>query len=185
MSYNYKFLKRKLYYKDFSIENLKKTDLEKLRIWRNAQRKVLRQNYILSKRDQKNYFNKYISKQSKKKFPEVILFAYKYKKELIGYGGFVYISWDNNRAEVSYLLKTEYTLNKEYYKFYTSIYFKLIKKIAFKAIKFRRIFTETFVYRKNHIKLLEKVGFKKEGILRKHNIKNKKAVNVIVHSIVK
>ena len=91
MSYNYKFLKRKLYYKDFSIENLKKTDLEKLRIWRNAQRKVLRQNYILSKRDQKNYFNKYISKQSKKKFPEVILFAYKYKKELIGYGGFVYI----------------------------------------------------------------------------------------------
>ena len=113
------------------------------------------------------------------------MFAYKYKKELIGYGGFVYISWENNRAEVSYLLKTEYTLNQEFYKFYTSIYFKLVKKIAFKVIKFRRIFTETFVYRKNHIKLLEKAGFKKEGILRKHNIKNKKAVNVIVHSIVK
>ena len=185
MSFNYKFLKRKLYYKDFSIENLKKTDLEKLRVWRNAQRNVLRQNKILSKRDQKNYFNKYISKQSKKKFPEVILFAYKYKKELIGYGGFVYISWDNKRAEVSYLLKTEFTLDKEIYKFHTLIYFELIKKIAFKVIKFRRIFTETFVYRKNHIKLLEKVGFKKEGILRKHNIKNKKTVNVIVHSIVK
>ena len=68
MSFNYKFLKRKLYYKDFSIENLKKPDLEKLRNWRNTQRRVLRQNYILSKRNQKNYFNKYISKQSKKNF---------------------------------------------------------------------------------------------------------------------
>ena len=156
--------------------------MEKLRVWRNTQRNVLRQNFYL------NVIRKIILISifpKQKKFPKVILFAYKYKKELIGYGGFVYISWDNKRAEVSYLLKTEFTLDKEIYKFHTLIYFELIKKIAFRVIKFRRIFTETFVYRKNHIKLLEKVGFKKEGILRKHNIKNKKAVNVIVHSIVK
>ena len=52
-------------------------------------------------------------------------------------------------------------------------------------MKFNRLFTETFSYRKNQIKILEEVGFKREGILRKHNIKNKKPVNVIVHSIVK
>ena len=148
MSFNYKFLKRKLNYRGFSIENLKKTDIEKLRIWRNTQRKVLRQNKILSKREQYIYFNEYILKQTKKKFPEVILFAFKNEKKLIGYGGFVYISWDNKRAEVSYLLKTEFTLDKEIYKFHTLIYFELIKKIAFRVIKFRRIFLETLFIEK-------------------------------------
>ncbi len=185
MSFNYNFLKRKLFYKDFSIENLEKKDIEKLRIWRNAQRKVLRQNKILSKTKQKNYFDNYISKQSKKKFPEVILFAFKKKSELVGYGGFVYISWENKRAELSYLLKTDLTLNQKLYRFYSIKYFYLAKKFAFKKMKFNRLFTETFSYRKNQIKILEEVGFKREGILRKHNIKNKKPVNVIVHSIVK
>ena len=148
MSFNYKFLKRKLNYRGFSIENLKKTDIEKLRIWRNTQRKVLRQNKILSKREQYIYFNEYILKQTKKKFPKVILFAYKYK-ELIGYGGFVYISWDNKRASI-YLLKTEFTLDKEIYKFHTLIYFELIKKIAFRVIKFRRIFTKLLFIEKSH-----------------------------------
>jgi len=36
----------------------------------------------------------------------------------------------------------------------------------------------------NTEKILEQVGFKKEGTLRKHNIKNNKPVNVIVHSII-
>ena len=184
MSFNYNFLKRKLFYKDFSIENLKEADVEKLRIWRNAQRKVLRQNKILSKLEQKNYFNKFISKQTKKKFPEVILFAFKNKGELIGYGGFVYISWENKRAELSYLLKTDFTLSNKLYRFYSMKYFYLVKKFAFEKLKFNRLFTETFVYRKSQIKILEDVGFKKEGILRKHNIKNKKPINVVVHSIV-
>lgn len=184
MSFNYKFLKRKLNYRGFSIENLKKTDIEKLRIWRNTQRKVLRQNKILSKREQYIYFNEYILKQTKKKFPEVILFAFKNEKKLIGYGGFVYISWSNKRAELSFLLDTDITFNKKLYKNYSNIYYRLVKKLAFEKIKFKRLFTETFSYRVNHIKILQNAGFKKEGTLRKHYIKNKKSVNVIVHSIV-
>ena len=50
MSFNYKFLKRKLKYKNFSLENLNNFDIEKIRIWRNSQRKVLRQNSIISKK---------------------------------------------------------------------------------------------------------------------------------------
>ena len=61
MSFNYKFLKRKLFYKDFSIDNLRKDDVEKLRLWRNSQRKVLRQNKIISKSEQSKYFNNFIS----------------------------------------------------------------------------------------------------------------------------
>ena len=185
MSFNYKFLKRKLYYKDFSIDNLKKNDVEKLRVWRNSQRKILRQNKILSKSEQKNYFNKYIKNQTKKKYPEVILFAYKYKDELIGYGGLVYISWPNYRAELSLLLNTDFTRNKKIFKFYSINYLKLVKEFAFKKLKLNRLYTETFQYRKIQIKILENFGFKKEGVLRKHNIKNNKPVNVIVHSIIR
>ena len=76
MSFNYKFLKRKLKYKNFSLENLNNFDIEKIRIWRNSQRKVLRQNNIISKK-QIAYFNNYILDQTKKKFPEVILFGFK------------------------------------------------------------------------------------------------------------
>lgn len=185
MSFNYKFLKRKLYYKDFSIDNLKKNDVEKLRVWRNSQRKVLRQNKILSKSEQRNYFNKYIKNQTKKKYPEVILFAYRYKGDLIGYGGLVYISWPNCRAELSLLLNTDFTRNKKIFKFYSINYLKLAKEFAFKKLKLKRLYTETFQYRKYQIKILENFGFKKEGVLRKHNIKNNKPVNVIVHSIIK
>ena len=185
MSFNYKFLKKKLNYKNFSLENLNKFDIEKIRIWRNSQRKVLRQNKLISKQKQNNYFNNYIIKQTKKKLPEVILFAFKEDKTLIGYGGLVYISWENKRAELSYLLKTNLTINQKVYKSYSINYFKLAKKFAFSRLKLNRLFTETFIYRKKHIKNLELSGFKKEGILRKHNIKNNKTVNVVVHSIVK
>ena len=185
MSFNYKFLKRKLNYKNFSLENLNKSDVEKIRTWRNSQRKVLRQNKLISIKQQSNYFNNYVINQTKKRFPEVILFAFKEDKILIGYGGLVYLSWENKRAELSYLLKTELTNNPKIYRYYSINYFKLAKKFAFYRLKLNRLFTETFIYRKKHIRNLELSGFKKEGILRKHNIKNKKTVNVVVHSIVK
>ena len=63
--------------------------------------------------------------------------------------------------------------------------FKLAKEFAFKKLKLKRLYTETFQYRKNQIKILENFGFKKEGVLRKHNIKNNKPINVLVHSIIK
>ena len=59
------------------------------------------------------------------------------------------------------------------------------KILEIKRLRLNRLYTETFQYRKNQIKILENFGFKKEGILRKHNIKNNKPVNVIVHAIIK
>ena len=185
MSFNYKFLKRKIKYKNFSLENLNNFDIEKIRIWRNSQRKVLRQNNIISKKKQISYFNNYILDQTKKKFPEVILFGFKKDGILIGYGGLVYISWENKRAELSYLLKTELNKNQKIYENYSTKYFKLAKKFAFERLKLNRLYTETFIYRKKHMINLESSGFKKEGVLRKHNIKNNKTINVIVHSIIK
>ena len=64
----------------------------------------------------------------------MILFAFKNEKKLIGYGGFVYISWSNKRAELSFLLDTDITFNKKLYKNYSNIYYRLVKKLAFEKL---------------------------------------------------
>jgi hypothetical protein len=113
--YNYNFLKKKISSGKFSLQNLEKKDIEIIRNWRNQQVKVLRQNKYITKNDQKKYFKNYILKQVKEKKPETFLFAFKENNITIGYGGLVYISWDNRRAEVSYLLNTKLTKKKKNY----------------------------------------------------------------------
>ena len=126
-----------------------------------------------------------ITKQIRNRYPKTILFAYKKNNNLIGYGGFVNISWRNKNTELSYLLDTNLAEKKMIYEKYSFVYFKLIKKFAFNNLNFKRIYTETFYNRYKHIKILEKSGFKKERTLYKHNIKQNKSIDVIVHSIVK
>ena len=150
MKFSYKFLKKKISYKNFSIENLNLKDTEKIRLWRNQQKKVLRQNFVLTKKDQKEYFYNVIKKETKKKTPSTILFGFKKDGLLKGYGGLVYISWENKRAELSYLLNPKDSKSKNNYKSLSYIYFKLIKKLAFKKLKLNRIYTETFFYRPYH-----------------------------------
>ena len=183
--YNYNFLKKKISSGKFSLQNLEKKDIEIIRNWRNQQVKVLRQNKYITKNDQKKYFKNYILKQVKEKKPETFLFAFKENNITIGYGGLVYISWDNRRAEVSYLLNTKLTKKKKNYEFYTKKYFSIIKILSFKKLKLNKIFTETFYDRKFHIKILEKFGFKFEGKLLKHNYKKGKFIDVLVHGMVK
>ena len=164
------------------IEWLDNTDLESLRKWRNEQKNILRQNKNITAQEQKKYFNSFYKKNCLDKNPKNILFAFKVKKNLIGYGGFVNISWKNKRAEISFLLKTSIAKNKKLYEYYFKKFFLLINKISFSNLGFNKIYTETFVFRKKHIKLLEKYGFKKEGLFLNHYYKNKKKINSIVHA---
>ena len=167
---------------DSFIQWLNNTDLESLRIWRNEQKNILRQDKNITVQEQKKYFNSFYKKNCLSKNPKNILFALKFNKKLIGYGGFVHISWKNKRAEISFLLKTSIAKNKKLYEYYFKKFFLLINKISFSYLKFNKIYTETFVFRKKHIKLLEKYGFKKEGLFLNHYYKNKKKINSIIHA---
>jgi RimJ/RimL family protein N-acetyltransferase len=157
-------------------------DFEFIRLWRNQQKKILRQDNNINKKDQRKYFINFYKKNCIIKEPSCIIFAIKVKNKLIGYGGLVNISWQNKRGEVSFLLNTSIANNKKNYEFYFKSFFSFISKVSFKNLKLNKIFTETFIFRKNHIKLLEKVGFKREGFLKNHYYKKNKKISTILHA---
>jgi RimJ/RimL family protein N-acetyltransferase len=157
-------------------------DFESLRIWRNQQKNILRQVNNINKKDQKKYFVNFYKENCFSNKPLNIIFAIKEKHRLIGYGGLVNISWQNKRAEVSFLLNTSIANNKKKYEFYFKNFFTFISKASFEKLKLNKIFTETFIFRKNHIKLLNIVGFKKEGFFKNHYYKKNKKISSILHA---
>lgn len=170
---------------DYSIIPIRMQDMEHIRIWRNSQMNVLRQKKVLSSKDQREYFKNIISTFFKLDEPEQLLFSFIKDSELIGYGGLVNISWIDKRAEVSFLLNNTRALNNlKYHEDFTS-FIELIKDLCFNEMKFNRLFTETYVFRKLHIEILENSGFIKEGRLRHNIYENNKYHDSILHSILK
>ena len=162
-----------------NYRELKIVDAEKIRKWRNNQLKILRQNKIIKKKDQIVYFKKNILIKN----PKVELFAIDYDQKLIGYGGLVNISNDSKIAEVSFLLNNKINHNSNFYKKIFINFLIFIKKYSFRNKKLRKLHTETYSFRKKHINILENCGFKLEGIMKKHVIKNKKIYDSLIHGI--
>ena len=143
---------------------------------------VLRQKNPLSDNDQIDYYNKIIVPSFHHEQPSQILFSYIKKNKCIGYGGFVHISWGDNRAEISFLLDNERALDKVKYAEDFLVYLKLIRQVGFIHIKFNRLYVETFDIREHHIALLEKSGFKIEGRMCEHNFVKNEYVDSIFHA---
>lgn len=160
-------------------KKLQLDDAEKIRIWRNKQLKILRQNVIIKKNDQRAYFKKNILLKNSK----IDLLAIELDKTIIGYGGLVNISKYYKTAEVSFILNNEIKHNSKIYEKLFGNFLQFIKQYSFKKKKIRRLYTETYSFRKKHIKILEKFGFKLEGKMKKHVIKNKKTYDSLIHGI--
>ena len=90
-----------------TLRAVERSDIEFIRVWRNEQMDVLRQNDEISEESQIEYFEKNIWPETKKNEPNQILLSIELNGELIGYGGLVHISWLHKRAEISFLLKPE------------------------------------------------------------------------------
>ncbi|HAA01362.1 MAG TPA: GNAT family protein [Flavobacteriales bacterium] len=166
---------------DYSLRPVQDEDIESIRIWRNAQLDVLRQKEPITVEQQSMYFEKHIWPSMKLLQPSNILVSFFYKDNLIGYGGLVHISWQDLRAEMSFLLDPKYTIEEEKYSDLFSVYIALLKKMAFEQLGFHRLFTETFEIRSHHISVLEKNGFIREGLMKDHVIISGKYVNSIIH----
>lgn len=166
---------------DFLIRTIQPEDIEDIRIWRNAQVRILRQSKEITRAEQENYFNTHIWPTMGEEKPAQLLFGYKEKNELIGYGGLVHISWQDYRAEVSFLLNPKFCESRDMYGRLFLGYLDLIKKAAFKDLGLNRIFTETFDIRDFHISILEKAGFRKEGVLKEHVFIDGKFVDSLTH----
>lgn len=179
LSYKNKSFK-KIFIKNNYFDWLNTKDIILLRIWRNNQKNILRQCKNISLKEQYNYYKNFYTQNCLKKKPENILFALRDNK-LVGYGGLTNISWTHKRAEISFLVNAEIS-KKKIYEFYFLKFLKIISKFSFEILNLNKIYTETFVYREAHIKLLEKSGFNKESRLTSHYYKNNKFIDVIFHS---
>ena len=162
-----------------NYRSLKIGDAEQIRIWRNNQLKILRQNKLIKKKDQTMYFKKNILIKNSK----LDLFAIDYDQKLIGYGGLVNVENDFKIAEISFLLDNKINYNSLLFQKIFNDFLRFIKKYSFYDKKLRKLYTETYSFRKKQISILENFGFKLEGTMKKHVIKNKKIYDSLIHGI--
>lgn len=142
--------------------------IEPIRLWRNAQRDVLRQREPIDAPQQREYFARQIWPTQALAQPTQILLAYLRDDTPIGYGGLVHIAWEHRRAEVSFLLDPAHTQPEPVYAAHFSAFLGLIKTVAFDDLGLRRLFTETYSTRRHHLSVLEAAHFQPEGRLREH-----------------
>lgn len=164
----------------YSLIPLRKQDIQLIREWRNAQIDILRQQQPITEEDQENYYADIVTALFSQKMPPQILFSFLKAGKCIGYGGIVHIDWIARRGEVSFLINPD--LMSDYVTVFNRFY-SLIQHVAFHDLKFHRLFTETFAFRTDHMALIEKIGFKREGHLRDHTFKRGRWYDSIIHGI--
>ena len=162
------------------LEAVDKTQIEQIRVWRNKQISVLRQDTLISKEEQIEYFERFVFPEYSSKEPKQILLSIKKGKDFIGYGGMVNINWQTHESEISFLLSPEFAEKKEQYSTIFTEFINLIIQLASqKSIK--KLFTETFDFRVHHIRILEKAGFNRKKKLLNRKIINNQMINSIIH----
>jgi len=156
--------------KNLYLRELILTDIEKIRIWRNNQINILRQKKKITKVQQIKYFKLQYFPNLNKKKPNQLLYTLIDNGDAVGYGGIVYIDWKAKEGEVSFVLDPKKNYHK---KKYFNFFIKEIKKIAKSSLFLKEIITETYSFRRAHIKLITENGFR-EVRRTKNTVKVKK-----------
>ena len=160
-------------------------DIEFIRNCRNSQKDILRQNKTINKNDQILYYKNIVWPQCDLEKPELILLSLFRDNKIIGYGGLVHISWENKRAELSFVVSEKISNEKSLYKKNFNDFLCLIKTLSFQSLDLSRLYTETYNIRPFHISILENNGFKLEGRLISHVIINNKKIDSLIHGCLK
>lgn len=147
--------------------------------WRNEQIYHLRQSKPLDKNSQDKYFENVVTKLFQDEKPDQILFSYLENGYCIGYGGLVHINWIDKHAEISFVLKTSLEIK---FVDHWCYFLSLIEQVAFKELRFHKIFTYAFDLRPLLYKALEKSRYTKEAVLKNHTYFNNKFIDVVIHS---
>lgn len=168
-------------FSQYAIVPLRQESMTFIKEWRNAQIDVLRQNKKLTDYDQRRYYIEVVSRGFNTLRPSEILFDILFNDALIGYGGLVHIDWENKGCEISFLLNPARLENKAIYEKDFSAFIEMIKKVGFKDLHFKKLWTETYDIRPHHVSILEKSGFKKVATKRNNNSIKGKLVDSLFH----
>ena len=158
--------------KDFILRPFKKGEKDSLaeninnkKIYRNT----LNIHYPYTSKDAKGWIAKNL-KEAKKGKPTEVNFVIDIRGGVAGSVGFSKI--DGHKAEIGYWLGEKY-----WGQGVMTEAVKLVTKFGFKKLKFKRIYAYVFPWNKASMRVLEKVGYKLEGILRKHVKKDNKFID--------
>ena len=163
--------------KNVNLRAIEENELSILKNWRNKDfvRKTTREFKLLNMINQKNWFESIHQENP----PKIIMLGVENKKKsLIGICGLTYIDWKNKNAEISIILSNRnWQKTKE-----AKNTIEILLKYGFGELNLHRIWAEIFDTAPENIKLFEKAGFKKEGILRQKLWRNGKWNNSTIYS---
>ena len=166
----------------YSLVPLRHQDIFKIKDWRNQQMDVLRQKKRLTDDGQERYYKDVVLPAFTEKEPNNLLYSYLKDGLCIGYGALVHISWEDKRAEVSFLMNSELAQNVNLYQEGFSVFLELLKMLAFKFLGLYKLYAETFDIRPLHVQVLELSGFQYEGRLKDHYYIQGNFVDTVFHS---
>lgn len=177
----YKCLQKQEFRKgEYAIIPIRYEDRLDIMKWRNEQMYHLRQDKLLTEKDQESYFQRIILPSFNEKSPAQILFSFLHKEKCIGYGGLVHINWQSKEAEVSFIMATE--LEALDFEKNWVIFLNLLEKVAFTDLKFHRLVTYAFDLRPHLYKALEISKYIEEARLKNHYLFNDKLIDVVIHA---
>ena len=177
---SYKCLSKQTYtLNEYQIVPIRHQDRYDIMKWRNEQIYHLRQSKPLDIESQDKYFSEEINKYFELENPDQILFSYLENGICMGYGGLVYINWNDKNAELSFIMNTNQESN---FNLHWSNFLTLIELLAFEEMGFHKIFTYAFDLRPRLYKVLDENGFHNEATLKEHCLFDNKFIDVLIHS---
>ncbi|MEJ6523812.1 MAG: GNAT family protein [Opitutales bacterium] len=172
-------------FRGYELTSIRMEDAETIMKWRNEQMSALRQSAPLTPSEQKNYFNNVVKPSLSQKQPDLILLRFTFENSLIGYGGLVHIDWENQRAEVSFLLETERGKDTFQYGRDCSVFLNLLMRCAFDTLDLNKIYTYSYSHRSFHVNAVEASGFRRDGVLREDTKVDGEWVDAVIASCLK
>lgn len=169
----------------YRLQSLRRSDIQLIRVWRNAQLYVLRQRASVSEIEQEHYFDRVVQPGFPKRQPEMILMSLLREGKCIGYTGLTHIDWAAERAEISFLVDPARAQDPTVYQQDFSRCLEMLASVAFENLEFNRLFAETFDLRPAHIGILEAAGYRLEGRLREHVEVDGRVVDSLVHGLLR
>jgi len=160
--------RKKILIDNFCLLSVRKQDINQIRIWRNSQLNILRQDKEISETEQNNYYENNVFNQFKASKPDNIIFSFLKNNILIGYGGLVHIEWERSFAEVSFLAETKIAGTEEDYNVMLPSFLRAIKDVAFNDLKLNKLSAELYDIRPNYKKTLILNDFIVENVLKKN-----------------
>ena len=112
--------------------------------------------------------------------PGTILFGIKKDNGLIGEAGFKNIKWLNRKAELNIIIKREFRKRG-----YAKEVLSEMIEYGFMILNFHRLEAEIYNYNEASIRLVENVGFEKEGELREAKYSNGKYHSILRYGLLK